>query len=125
VLARVRLWIPVFGCLRLCAISFGIAVAQAQDIAPPPAGSVPTASRLIIKFRTADTNPSRADYLAQLFRDTGVQLTYVRAMAGGAHLFQLQRPLDGPGLDAVLERLGKRPEVLYVEPERRLHHMKM
>lgn len=122
----VRLWFPVFAFAWACAsgCGCGISGAQAQDLTPPPAGSALMVDRLIIKFRTADTDPSRARYLEHLFRDTGVKLTYVRPMGGGVHVFQMQRPLEGAALQAALEQLGKHPDVQYVEPDRPMHHMK-
>lgn len=116
---------PLFAVFAgVLAISGSFPGAQAQDEVPPPAGSTLTWNRLIIKFRPADLDPSRAEYLERLFRDTGVTLTYVRPMAGGAHLFQISRPRGDAELESVLERLSKHPDIQYVEPDRRFHHMK-
>lgn len=123
-MSYVRLSLLFFGCVWVCAAGYGISGAQAQDLASPPPGSALSVDRLIIKFRRADTDPSHAEYLERLFRDTGVRLAYVRPLAGGAHLLQIQRPPEDASLESVLERLGRHPDVQYVEPDRRMHHMK-
>jgi hypothetical protein len=95
-----------------------------------PASAVPTAKvaparipvRLIIKFRAADNDHSRPGYLERLYRDTGVKLSFVRAMSGGAYVFTVEEPSDPSRLDATVERLGNYPDIEYTEIDRRRVH---
>jgi hypothetical protein len=45
-------------------------------------------------------------------------------MSGGAHVLRLENPVDRPELDRIIERLGKREDVDYVELDLPMRHMR-
>lgn len=109
-------------CPGLHACTEEKAVADPGDLQPPAHRALAT-TQLIIKFRAAELDPTRPAYLESLYRDTGVRLKYLRAMSGDVHVFSLSEPVDTAALKSVLERLGKHPDIQYVEPDRRVRHM--
>ncbi len=118
----VRLLGLVIGCAGFCACTGTETKAEPMVMEPVPAPRAAAVNQLIVKFRVAEFDPSSADYLERLFQDTGVRLIYVRAMSGGAHVFRLDQPLDAARLKSVLDRLGKYPDIQYVDPDRRMYH---
>ena len=87
-----------------------------------PAGEIaPTSEGIIIKFAPAVTDPSAPIFVNQLARDAGVALVYVRPMSGGAHVFELQNIRSPAMLDDAIKRLSKNAEIIYVEPDRKMH----
>ncbi len=107
------------GCGGLCAC---VAADTLPEPKPPPAMRAAETDRLIIKFRSLDLDPAGAEYLQRLFRDTGVKLVHLRAMSGGAHVFHVEEAVDAARLGVILDRLGKHPDILYVEPDQRVYH---
>jgi len=75
------------------------------------------AARIIIKFR-APADVSEPAFAKQLARTAGVSLAYVRPLSGGAHLYRVEGARDPAELAGAIERLSKRPDVEYVEPDR-------
>jgi hypothetical protein len=120
-----RLLLPQFLGLILvisCAItsnSIGEDNAQAR-----PPGTRPASGQIIIKFRTNDLNPSRAEFVDQLSRDADARLIYQRPMSGGAHVFGLKNISDADKIKEIIRRLAKRPDVLYVEQDIMMRHQK-
>ena len=81
----------------------------------------PTSERIIIKFAPSVSDPSAPIFVNQLAQDAGVALVYVRAMSGGAHVFELQN-IRSPGmLDEAIKKLSKNAEIIYAEPDRKMH----
>ena len=96
-----------------------------KDATPPvPSARLGQPAQIIIKFRGDGPDPSQPHLLNDISRDAGVTLVYVRPMSGGAHVLRLENPSDGAALDRVIERLGGRRDVEYVEPDRSMRHMK-
>jgi hypothetical protein len=81
--------------------------------------------QLIIKFRDPNFDPAQDDYLQELSRDTQTQLIYLRPMSGGAHVFRVMDTSDNAQLITVIQRLCKRPEILYVEQDKMMRHQKV
>ena len=46
---------------------------------------------------------------------------YVRPMSGGAHVFELQNIRSLSMLDDAIKNLSKNAEIIYVEPDRKMH----
>ena len=82
------------------------------------------AAQIIIKFRDPGLDPSQSHFLAEISRDAGARLVYVRPMSGGAHVVRPENPVHGAELDRIIGRLGKRQDVEYVEPDRPMRHMR-
>lgn len=78
--------------------------------------------RFIIKFRDAKSDPARVEFMRGLSRDAGATLVYVRPLSGDAHVMRVERLLNAPDVAAVIERLSKRPDVEYAEPDVKLRH---
>ena len=81
----------------------------------------PTSERIIIKFAPSVSDPSAQIFVNQLARDARVALVYVRAMSGGAHVFELQNIRSPAMLDDAIKNLSKNAEIIYVEPDRKMH----
>ncbi len=104
--------------------SFAFAVSAALAAGPTRAAPGPDATaRLIVKFRTGvqtvqslATTSSRVDRLAA---EAGQPLTHRRAMALGAHVVALERPLPAAEAEAVARRLARNPDVEYAHPDYR------
>lgn len=99
---------------------------------PAAAESVPRAdspqirqmAQVIVKFRDPALNPAQQDYLKGLARDMGVvAFVYVRPMSGGAHVLRVDAAVDGGHFQRIVDGLTKRPEVEYVEADRRMYPM--
>ena len=78
-------------------------------------------SQIIIKFRDPTHDPAQRGYLNELSRDIGVTLVFVRPMSGGAYVLRVEGALDADQFQHVVSDLAKRPEVEYVEPDRRMY----
>jgi hypothetical protein len=103
----------VTGCAQ---VSAGPAVR-----AEAPATPVRSA-QLIIKFRNPEVNVAREPFLADLARDAGARLVYVRPMSGDAHVLRVEGVTSPQELARVIERLSKRADVAYVEEDARMYH---
>jgi hypothetical protein len=79
-------------------------------------------TRVIVKFRDPDLDPSRKTYLRELSYATGTQIAYVRPLSGGAHVLRIETAVDVEQLQRVVNVLASRPEVEYAEPDRPLRH---
>ncbi len=80
------------------------------------------AAQLIIKFSSAVTDPSQAEFVDTLSKDIGVSLAYLRPMSGGAHVFIVKGAPDSRQLQDISRRLSKRSDVIYAEPDRIMRH---
>ena len=76
--------------------------------------------RLVVKFRTvSDRSAQRPeDRVAQLAREAGIPLTYVRTMAIGAQVLTSSSVRSIADADAVVARLGQHADVEYAERSR-------
>ena len=87
-----------------------------------PAGEIaPTSERIIIKFAPSVSDTSAPILVNQLAHNAGVTLVYVRPMSGGAHVFELQNIRSPSMLDDAIKNLSKNAEIIYVEPDRKMH----
>lgn len=93
----------------------------AKDKTPEVRAKNPQPSQIIIKFR-GSADPSRPQYVEQLATSAGIGLAYVRPLSGGAHLYFVEGAGDPGKLAQAIERLSKRPDVEYVEPDRILRN---
>ena len=87
-------------------------------------GLLRAAQQIIIKFRDPRLDPSQPHFLTEISRDAGAALVHVRAMSGGAYVLRPENPVDRAEFDRIIERLGKRKDVEYVEPDRVMRHMR-
>ena len=95
------------------------------NIQPQPQAVNKKMAQLIIKFRQADFDPSRIAYVQELSRDAQTQIIYLRPMSGGAHVFRIMDISDNVQLTSIIQRLSKRPEILYVEQDRIMQHQQV
>lgn len=84
-----------------------------QPVQPVPARE----AQIIVKFKPKVTAAADPAFVTRLSRDIAAPLTYVRAMAGMAHIFRLgyDRKAD---LDTALAKLNRHPDVEYAELDR-------
>ncbi len=116
-----RLLLPLlFGLIFIVSCSSNTKSAAGNNIQPPVAGQ--KMSQLMIKFRQADFDPSRIDYVQELSVAAQTPIIYLRPMSGGAHVFRIMDISDNSQLTEVIKRLSARPEILYVEPDRIMQH---
>lgn len=96
--------------------------ATANDIQQQRAMEKMRTAQIIIKFRNDALDPSRPDFTEGLSRDASAKLVYVRPMSGGAHVFRLEDITDSVQLTEVVQRLSRRPDILYVEQDAIMQH---
>ena len=90
-----------------------IAGCISQGYKPNPAYS----SQIIVKFKPQITKADDRVFLDRLSRDIGAPISYVRPLAGFAHVMKLGHDTDAEFKKA-LERLNSHVEVEYAEPDR-------
>ena len=78
-------------------------------------------AQIIIKFRDPSLDPSRNSFVLGLARDVNATLVLIRPMSGGAYVFRVNNISDAAELADVIQRLSKRPDVLYVEQDAMMH----
>ncbi len=121
-----RLSLPgLFGLIFLIGCTTAANQAAENNIGQQPLPSKLQMQQLIIKFRDPNFDPAQDDYLQELSRDTQTQLIYLRPMSGGAHVFRVMDTSDNAQLITVIQRLCKRPEILYVEQDKMMRHQKV
>jgi hypothetical protein len=121
-----RLLLLVFLCLIFAANCVASSnCTGGNNIQPQPQAAKQKMAQLIIKFRKADFDPSRIEYVQELSRDAQTQMVYLRPMSGGAHVFRVVDISDNRQLTAVIQRLSERPEILYIEQDRIMQHQKV
>ena len=99
------------------------ATAVTADSSAPMSSRSSSEARIIVKFDKSVTQPSSEAYLKRLSEDVGVELVYVRAIAGdNVHVFVLGGVSDMIQLQEAISALTARRDVIYVEQDRRLRH---
>lgn len=99
--------------LVVLAAMLGLAGCVSQGYKPNPA----YASQIIVKFKPQVTKADDRVFLDRLSRDIGAPLTYLRPLAGFAHVMKLGHDTDAEFKKA-LDRLNSHPDVEYAEPDR-------
>jgi len=74
-------------------------------------------SQIIIKFRNESRDPSKPYYVRELSEWAKARIVYVRSMSGGVYVFRVEGITSDKQLAEVIERLSKRREIRYVEPD--------
>jgi serine protease len=111
------------GCLCVLALLLLPAHAWSQSDEALPE---PLTQRLIVKFRAlpaAGVAPESEHDRARVSRlavDRRVPLAYVRPMAIGAHVVELDHPVPLSEARAIAQRLAGNAEVEYIQPDRRM-----
>lgn len=101
-----KLLLPIIG-------AFVIAGCVSQGYKANPAH----ASQIIVKFKPQIIKADDRVFLDRLSRDIGAPLTYLRPLAGFAHVMKLGHDTDD-AFKKALERLNSHPDVEYAEPDR-------
>lgn len=118
--------LPAGACVVFC---LACAPAETPNLAagptPESATSMPMSPRLIIKFKDNVDEPSSAAFISQLSKDAGTALIYLRSLSVGGHVFECRDVYSSDELAAVIRRLTKRNDVVYVEEDRILQRQKM
>ncbi len=114
---RVGSWIVLL--LSGCAVP----VSGQPPAAAPPEESRPARvpTRVIVKFR-GDLDPGSAQYLGRLSEELGATLRYLRPLAGGAHLLQIEGLGNGARFAEIIAALNRRAEVEYAEADAPMRH---
>ena len=98
-----------------------VLVAQSGCARPATGGmGMSAGDQLIIRFSPEVMDPHERKYLERLARDCGVALVYVRPVAGTAHVFKIADG-DEAGVEAALQCLSRRPDIVYAERDRIVH----
>lgn len=74
-------------------------------------------AQIIVKFKSSVTAAADSAFVTKLSRDIAAPLTYVRAMAGMAHVFRLGYDSKAD-LDTALAKLNRHSDVEYAELDR-------
>ena len=79
-------------------------------------------TQIIIKFRENVTNPSEKTFLKELSRHAQAEVSYIRPMSGGAHVFAVADVRDEETLKKIIKQLYQRPEIIYVQQDKIMRH---
>lgn len=102
--------------LRALALLFSLSLV-AGCVAQPVKSIPAREAQLIVKFKPRVVAPSDATFLANLSRDIGAPLTYLREMAGPAHILKLGYDTEAE-LNNALAQLNRHSDVEYAELDR-------
>ncbi|MBI5842457.1 MAG: S8 family serine peptidase [Chloroflexi bacterium] len=94
-------------------------VPQAEDLQ-----EIPT-NHIIIKYKNTSSAflaPAQTDEMERLSAAAGVNLQYLRAMSGDAHVLQLPERLSLEQARTISRQLMSLPEIEYAEPDQILRH---
>ena len=75
-------------------------------------------AQIIITFRKTDFDPSQIACVQKLSYYAKTPMIYSRPMSGGAHVFCVVDVSENAQLEAVIQRLSGRPEIIYVKQDR-------
>ena len=89
-----------------------VAPGQGEQAAAP-------ASRIIVKFDHRVERPADPVFVTELSRSAQVTLSYVGSISSEVHVFALTGPVDANLLQQALRNLASRPDVVFVEPDRK------
>ena len=117
-------WLAVIICCFLIILACGSKAPgrAGEQAASDRVSAKKISARLILKFCDHVTDPSGEEYVKKLSDVAGVRLTYLRAMSGGAHVFSVPAIDEKAHLEEIINRLSGLPDVLYVEPDRKMTH---
>jgi hypothetical protein len=116
--------ISLFGLIFTVTCGLTLNCATANDIQQQPSMEKLRTAQIIIKFRNDALDPSRPDFIEGLSRDASAKLVYVRPMSGGSHVFRVKDITESEQLSKVIQRLSKRPDILYVEQDAMMQHLR-
>lgn len=91
-----------------------------QNPGPDATTSTTMPEQLIIKFRKPVAAPDAAAFVQQLSKDAGATLHFTRTLATGAQLYRIAGSPDAASVNAAIQHLQRRPDVEYVEQDRRV-----
>jgi hypothetical protein len=92
------------------------------NIKPKPSIQKMIPTQIIIKFKNNVLDPSRDEFVQEISYTAKVNLYYLRPMSGGAHVFRVNDNINAAQIRDIIERLSKRSDVLYVEPDGIMMH---
>ena len=103
-------------------VLLSLVLAAQSGCARPATGGMGMSAgdQLIIRFSSEVMDPQEPKFLERLARDCGVALVYLRPVAGTAHVFKIADG-DEAGVDAALQCLSRRPDIVYAERDRIVH----
>jgi hypothetical protein len=101
----------IFSILAAAAMTASVIGCAAQPLNANP-------MQVIMKFLPEVTNPESKEFLDSLAATAKVPVLYKRAMSGGAHVLIIDA--DEPKALEALQAIGKRKDVLYAEPDRKM-----
>ena len=74
-------------------------------------------TQIIIKFKDNVLDSSSVEFVREMSKTAKVNLSYLRPMSGGAHVFRVEDNVNTAQISDLIEHLSKRPDVLYVESD--------
>jgi len=78
--------------------------------------------QLMIKFTDALSEPQIRQRLVEMGAAYQVSFRLLRPMSGGAYVISVQGTSDAQRLSQLLAQIGKRPDIVYIEQDKRMHH---
>ena len=84
---------------------------------PKPSIQKMRSAQIIIKFKDNVLHPSSGEFVQEMSKTVKVNLSYLRPMSGGAHVYRVDDNVNAAEISDLIERLSKRPDVLYVESD--------
>lgn len=113
-------WARLHTGISLVVLFFGVAVQSGCARSATGGMEASAGHQIIIRFAPEVMGPPERKYLEQLARDCRVALVYVRPVAGTAYVFRIADG-DAAGMEAALQCLSHRPDIVYAEHDRIMH----
>lgn len=106
-----------FRRLRLLALLAALAVAGCGVRADNDAA--PATAQIIVKFK-GEVPAADPGFLSALGRESGAGFEHLRPLSSGAHVYRVTGLRSDADLDRLIAALGRRADVEYAEPDRRM-----
>ncbi|MDQ6969384.1 MAG: hypothetical protein Q9M16_02610 [Mariprofundus sp.] len=123
---RTVFYVPLYIALMVstalisaCAAPDGFIDNGGEQAAP---GMIGKDMRLMIKFNDGLSEPQVKHKLADMSKQYHVSFRLIRAMSGEAYVIVLKGVSDAHALDRLLNRIDQRPDIIYIEQDRRMQH---
>lgn len=112
--------------LRAALILLALATPLAACCLAPPQNmaevkaSGQSSARIMVQFADANVEVERPAFAAQLADDSKVTVRYLRPMSGGAHVYLIDGIRDDAHLNAIIQSINRRSDVVYAEIDRKM-----
>jgi hypothetical protein len=110
------------GMVLICSCSSSVSSAGENTMKPKQSIHEARPVQIIVKFKDSVSDPSRDEFVQDLSHTVKANIYYLRPMSGDAHVYRVETGGDKQKMKDILDRLSKRPDILYAEPDGIMTH---